>query len=193
MTAAGSASPRRLAWPLRRWPTIAGIVFAAGLAVAFSIGFSETGQMAQVLTAAGLVYLGAAALGSRAAAWPLFAVTFVLIGVGFVVPGFDPFWAMVGIAVALLIYGLFRGALRPPWGMPLQAGAMVLIVALAIAVALLGPPWAGVLVGVGLLAHAAWDVYHHRTQRVVASTMAEFCAALDTILGLSVIALSLIG
>lgn len=168
-------------------------VFAAGLATAFWFGASDPSRMAQVLTAAGFVYLGAAALGRRAAAWPLFGVTFVLIGIGVAAPGFDPFWAMLCLVTALTAYGLVRGRLRPSWGIPMQAGAMVLVVAVAVAVALLGQPWAGVLVGTGLLAHAAWDVHHHRTRRVVAASLAEFCAALDASLALAIIAVTLIG
>lgn len=165
---------------------------AASLAAAFWVGFADLRDLAQILTAAGLVYLGAGALRRRAAAWPLFAMTFVLIGIGFAVPGFDPTLWMSGIAVALLVYGLARGALRPPWGMPLQAGVMVLIVALVVVAAWVGQPWAGVLVGVGLLAHAGWDVYHHRTRRVVASSMAEFCCVLDTLVGVALIVTSLV-
>jgi hypothetical protein len=42
-------------------------------------------------------------------------------------------------------------------------------------------------VSAGLLAHAAWDVYHHRTGRVVVRSMAEFCGVLDTLLALVVL------
>jgi hypothetical protein len=177
---------------LRRWPTVVGVLFAACLAAAFWSGLSGTAEVAQVLTAAGCVYLGAAALGQRAAAWPLFAGTFVVIGAGFAAPGFDPLWAMVGMVAVLGTIGLVRGMLRPRWGMPLQAGAMAVIIGVAIAVTLVGQRWTGVLVGAALLAHAGWDVYHHRTRRVVAPSLAEFCAALDAILALAVIVLTLV-
>jgi hypothetical protein len=110
---------------------------------------SGTAEVAQVLTAAGCVYLGAAALGQRAAAWPLFAGTFVVIGAGFAAPGFDPLWAMVGMVAVLGTIGLVRGMLRPRWGMPLQAGAMAVIIGVAIAVTLVDQRWTGVLVGAG--------------------------------------------
>ncbi|MFD4992075.1 hypothetical protein ACFWH7_03920 [Cellulosimicrobium cellulans] len=176
-----------------RWPLVAGVLFAVALAVAFAVGFSDPAQVAQVLVAAAFVYLGSAALGRRSAAWPLFGLTFVLIGIGFAVPGFDPFWAMLAVVVVLAVYGLARGEIRPAWGMPLQVAAMVAAVAVALAVAAVGQPWAGLLVGVGLLGHAAWDVHHLRTRRVVAPTLAEFCGALDAVLGVAVIVLSLAG
>lgn len=189
---ADSQQQPRLARLAQRWPTFAGVVFGASLTVALWFGFADSTDAADILTAAGFVYLGAAALRHRAAAWPLFALTFVLIGVGFLVPGFDPHWWMLGLAAALVIYGLIRGALRPPWGMPLQTAALALIVAIAIVAAFADQPWAGLLAGAGLLAHAGWDIFHHRTGRVVAPTMAEFCAALDIVLGVAVIAIAFV-
>ncbi len=38
---------------------------------------------------------------------------------------------------------------------------------------------------------AAWDVYHHRVERVVARSMAEFCAVLDTLLAFVVLGVTL--
>lgn len=44
------------------------------------------------------------------------------------------------------------------------------------------------LVAAGLLGHAAWDVYHHRTNRVVVRSLAEFCRlALDTALAVAIV------
>ncbi|WP_456284123.1 hypothetical protein [Microbacterium sp. JZ101] len=183
-------TPRSRPWLLRRWAALAGIVFGGALALAFARGFSDSAEVAQVLTAAGFVYLGAAALGRPSLAWPLFGVTFVLIGVGALVDGFDPFWALVVLAIALAVVGVVRGAIRPPWGLPLQAAAMAAIIGIALVVAALGQPWAGVLVGLGLLGHAAWDARHLRARRVVAPSMAEFCCALDALLGVAVIGMS---
>lgn len=174
-------------WATRRWPTAVGILLAASLAAGIWLGFAGSTDIAQVVTASGFVYLGAAALRQRMAAWPLFLVAFGLITIGFVVPGFNPSWWMLGIVAILVVYGLVKGGLRPPWGIPMQASAMIVLAAAAITVANLGAPWAGLLVSAGLLAHAAWDVYHHRVDRVVARSMAEFCGVLDTLLALVVL------
>ncbi|MGF6823529.1 hypothetical protein M2317_002442 [Microbacterium sp. ZKA21] len=180
--------PQRM---LHVWPAIVGVVFAAALIVILYIGLAGADMPGEVLTAAAFVYLGSAALGHRAAAWPLFGATFVLIGVGIAVQPFSPSWAMVVIVAALVVYGLFRGRLHPTWGLPLQAVAMLLVIALVLLVPVLPAPWGAVLVGVGLLLHAGWDAHHLRTRRVVVSTMAEFCAALDTCLAIGVIVLAL--
>lgn len=177
---------------LSAFPGAAGIVFAAGLALALWYGYGGTAEPARVLTAAGLVYLGAAALGHRAAAWPLFGVAFILIGIGFAIPTFDSVPVMLALAAALTIYGLLRRRYQPVWGLPLQAGALLIIIAIWVAVENLPRPWAALLVGGGLLGHAGWDVFHHRTRRVVTPSLAEFCAALDATLALAVIAFAFV-
>jgi hypothetical protein len=48
-----------------------------------------------------------------------------------------------------------------------------------------------VLVSLGLLAHVAWDVYHHRNGRVVARSFAEFCGVLDILVAVGVLVLTL--
>ena len=185
-----SQRPRTLRWLAHRWPTAAGIALAAFVA----LGAAGHGDVAPVVTASGFVYLGAAALRRRTAAWPMFFVGFVLITIGFSIPGFHPSWSswwMLGIVAVLVAYGLARGALRPPWGVPLQAGAMVVLAAAAITAVNVGAMWAGLLVSAALLAHTAWDVYHHRVERVVVRSMAEFCAVLDTLLALVVLGVTL--
>jgi hypothetical protein len=42
-------------------------------------------------------------------------------------------------------------------------------------------------VAAGLFAHAAWDVYHHWTNRVVVRSMAEFCCVLDTLVAVAIV------
>ncbi|GEK80208.1 hypothetical protein [Agrococcus baldri] len=199
--AAGAAVQRaaeRAPTALRRWPSLAGLLLGAAMAAALFLtagGRVEFGaaETAQVLVAAGLVYLGAAAFGIPWSAWVLFAITVVLIAVGIVEPGFDPLRIMLALAIVLAVWGLARGRARPRWGLPLTTAAMLLIVALALGGGLLPQPWAGILVGVGLLAHAAWDWHHHRTRRVVSGSLAELCMVLDTVLGLGIIAFSLLG
>jgi hypothetical protein len=174
------------------WPVAAAVAFATF--VAFGSGPTSHTDIAPVVTASAFVYLGAAALQSRPAAWPLFFVSVIVITVGLRLSGLDPAWsswAMLAIVAVLAGYGLTRGALRPRWGVPLQAVAMVGFAAIAIAALQIDAMWPGLLVGAGLLAHTAWDIYHHRTRRVVARSMALFCAVLDTLLAVFVLAITL--
>ncbi|WP_192907139.1 DUF6010 family protein [Glycomyces paridis] len=191
---ATAPQPARTAGPLRtaahRWPALLGAVFAAF--VAWDLGTG--GDLAPVLTASGLIYLGAAAIRRPNAAWPLFAITFVIIGAA----GFTPWenlatWVLIGLAAALAVYGLATGAVRPPEGLPLQSLGMAVFGAAAVAAVLVGGDLAAYLVAVGLLGHAAWDVHHHRTGRVVARSLAEFCVVLDTVVAVVIVIATLNG
>ena len=52
------------------------------------------------------------------------------------------------------------------------------------------PVLAGILIAVGLAAHAVWDIVHHRRNAVVSRSYAEFCAVLDLTLAVVVILLT---
>lgn len=162
-----------------RWPAFAGLAVAVLTALALWLRDADA---TAVITASALVYLGAAALGLRWSAWPIFGVSFVLISVGFLVPAFDPSLIMIAIAVLLIGYGFVRGRGKPLHGLPLQLVAMVILAGLAVIAARLDPTVAAIMVAAGLLAHAGWDAYHHRKDRVVVRSMAEFCMVLDTVL-----------
>ncbi len=191
-TIEGATSPAREPGPkrvvravARRWPAIAGAAVAL-LTVLPLLRFGLT-DAAAVVTASAFVYLGAAALGLRGSAWPIFGASFVLITIGFFVPGFNPSWVMIAIAVVALVYGLVRGRGKPAHGLPLQIVALVILGALALIAAGVDPKISAVLIAAGLFAHAGWDLYHHRKDRVVARSMAEFCLVLDTVLAIAVL------
>jgi hypothetical protein len=173
----------------RRWPTLAGLGFAALVAYDLASGV----DMAPVLAASAAVYLGAAALKRPAAAWPLFFATVGVITVARLLDDrFDPTWAILAGSVALLVYGLLRGASRPGYGLPLQTVALAGFGAAAAAALLVNPELGAYLVAAGLLGHAAWDFYHHRTNQVVVRSLAEFCLVLDTALAVAIVIVTML-
>ena len=177
------STPQRTSKPhslvRRRWPTLAGLSFAALVAFDLASGV----DLAPVLAASSAIYLGAAALGRPAAAWPLFFATIIVITVARLLEDrLEPTWVILAGAVALGIYGLLRGAARPGYGLPLQTLALLGFGAAAGAALVVNPELGAYLVAAGLLGHAAWDAYHHRVNRVVVRSMAEFCLVLDTAL-----------
>ncbi|MGH3660286.1 MAG: hypothetical protein ACRDTQ_00300 [Micromonosporaceae bacterium] len=179
-----TAEPSPIGSLRQRWPALAGLGFAA--AVAF--GMTSGVEMAAVLAAAAIVYLGAAAWGTPRAAWPMFFATAVVItAVKIVDNQFDPTWVLLGSGVLLLAYGLLRGALRPRHGLPLQTLAWLGFGAVAAIGLIVNPVLGSYLVALGLLVHAGWDLHHHRTSRVVARSMAEFCLALDATLAVVIV------
>ncbi|WP_336207536.1 hypothetical protein [Nonomuraea sp. LPB2021202275-12-8] len=178
------ATSRRIAPLLRRWPTLAGLAFAALTAFDLAGGV----ELATVLAASAVVYLGTAALGRPGAAWPMFFATFAIIAVAKLVDDrFEPTWAVLGAGILLLVYGLLRGAIRPRHGLPLQTIALLGFGAAATLALFINPALGGYLVALGLLGHAAWDVYHYRANRVVARSLAEFCLVLDTALAVAIV------
>jgi hypothetical protein len=169
---------------LRWWPSLAG----AALAVFVAVDMSSGSQLASILAASGLVYLGAAALNRPAAAWPLFLLTFVVITAskrGFI--GFDATWVLLGLAAVFAGYGSLRRTARPFDLLPLQAIAMTVVGAAAAVAIIVNADVGAYLVAAGLLAHAAWDVHHHLANKVVVRSMAEFCFVLDTLLAIAIV------
>jgi len=168
----------------RRWATLAGLGFAALVAFDLVSGV----ELAPVLAASAAIYLGAAALRRPAAAWPLFLATIVVITAARLAGDrFEPTWVILAGAVALGIYGLLRGAAHPGYGLPLQTLALLGFGAAASVALMVNPDLGAYLVAAGLLGHAAWDAYHHRTNRVVVRPFAEFCLALDTALAAAIV------
>jgi len=173
----------------RRWPTLAGLGFAALVAFDLASGV----ELAPVLAASAAVYLGAAALRRPAAAWPLFfAITAIITVARLLADRFEPTWVILAGAVALGVYGLLRGAGRPGYGLPLQTLALLGFGAAAGGALVVNPELGAYLVAAGLLGHAAWDAYHHRTNRVVVRSMAEFCLVLDTALAAAIVTVTVL-
>ncbi|MCK9795911.1 hypothetical protein M1843_19370 [Isoptericola sp. 4D.3] len=171
----------------RVWPAALGVLVAAGT----MIGLADARDVAPVLAASGFVYVAAAALGRPGAAWAAFGVTFVLIGVA-KVADLDPTPWMIALAVVLAVVGLAAGRGRPPWSLPLQAAAMLVLAAAALLAVRADATVGGLIVAVALLGHAAWDLYHHRTRRVVSLSLAEFCCVLDVLLAVAVATFALV-
>lgn len=176
----------RSAWPAV-WPAALAVLVAAGTAV----GLSDPRQVAPVVAASGLVYLAAAATGRRWVSWVAFGGTFALITLDKLL-GIDGTLWMLALAAALVVVGLVGRRVRPWWALGLQSAAMVVLGAAALIAVELNPTMGGLLVAAALLGHAAWDVYHHRTNRVVSRSLAEFCAVLDVLVAIvvAVVALS---
>jgi hypothetical protein len=164
----------RRSWWQWAWPAALGALVAVGTAY----GLTDGRDVAPVVAASGLVYLAAAAVGRPRAAWVAFGLTFVVIGAA-KFTGFDATVGLLAVAAALLVYGLARRRVRPWWALGLQSAAMVVLAATALVAVRFDPVVGGLLVAAALLAHAAWDVHHHRTGRVVDRSFAEFCAVLD--------------
>lgn len=171
----------------RRWPALAGVAFAALV----SIGMASGVEQAPVLAAAATVYIGCAALQQPRAAWPLFFGSVVVITIGKIVD-VDATLIVLGCGVALGLYGLLRGVVRPGHGLPLQTVALLGFGAVAAVALFVDTDLGAYLVAAGLLAHSAWDLHHHRANRVVARSLAEFCLVLDASLAVLIVVVTIV-
>lgn len=170
----------------RAWPAALGVLVAAGTAY----GLADGRDVAAIVAASGLVYLAAAATARPWTAWAAFGVTFALITLD-KFTGVDATPWMLGMAAVLLLVGLAGRRVRPWWSLPLQTAAMLVLGTIALLAIRLDATAGGLLVAAALLAHAAWDIHHHRTGRVVDHTLAEFCAVLDILVALLVAVVAL--
>jgi len=193
-TSDGAQTARTFWASLQWWPTVAGVAFAAFVALDMFTGSETGGGLGPIVAASGLVYLAAAALQKPSTAWPAFFVSVVIITaakIGWT--DFDATWIMLTLAALLVGYGLATGAVRPAGGLPLQTIAMLGFGAVAAIVLYIDEVIGAYMVAAGLLAHAAWDVYHHWTNKVVARSLAEFCFVLDTLLAVAIVIVTVRG
>lgn len=154
------------------WPTVLGIVGAVVIGL--------VGSSPDVIIICAGIYVLAAVTGRPGTAWLGFLASIPVAGLGAVL---DNDWigpATLGVIIAAVIAaGLVRRSFQRPAARAQVWGA-VLFSAIAVGALLAGPPLlAGGLLIAGLLGHTAWDVWHHRTGRIVPRPYAEFCAVLD--------------
>jgi hypothetical protein len=97
-----------------------------------------------------------------------------------------------GIVVAAIIYwvwGAVRGQLWRPGWLTLETAGVAVFGALTLAALTMDAAPARYLLAAGWLAHAAWDVAHHRANRIVPRWYAECCAVVDVLLAAAILIL----
>jgi hypothetical protein len=102
-------------------------------------------------------------------------------------PAALPPWTLLVLPAGYLLIGTWRRQWRDRRDLAVQLAGLIGWGGLMV-VALTGPDGlAGWLVAAGWLGHAAWDVVHHRTGRVVPRGYAEWCGVLDAVVGVTVL------
>ncbi|KAE8763758.1 DUF6010 family protein [Georgenia thermotolerans] len=97
-------------------------------------------------------------------------------------------WSVLLAAVIYLTWGTARGELSDRRLLGAQTAAVLTFGAVAVAAVAVTPDAARVVLAAGWLAHAAWDVAHHRAGRVVPRWYAETCMAADVLLAVGLLA-----
>jgi len=169
---------------MHRWPTALGIAVAALAAFDAQDGL----EFAELTVLMALVYLGAAALNRRWAAWVVLLAGLPLAFFISSISGIDPSVVLLVAAPVFLVLGVARGQWQRPDGLPLQIAGMLAFGSTAlVALYYVYPDLGGKLVGIAILGHATWDAYHYLRDRVVARSYAEFCAIVDLLLGAAIL------
>ncbi|NJC71402.1 hypothetical protein HC031_17005 [Planosporangium thailandense] len=97
-------------------------------------------------------------------------------------------WCVLLAAVVYLTWGAARGDLASRRLLSLQTGAVLGFGAIAIAAVAAEPAAARYVLAAGWLTHAAWDIAHHRADRVVPRWYAETCMVSDLIIATALLA-----
>jgi len=169
---------------MHRWPTALGIAVAALAAFDAQDGL----EFAELTVLMALVYLGAAALDRRWAAWVMLLAGLPLAFFISSISGIDPSVVLLVAAPVFLVLGVARGQWQRPDGLPLQTAGMLAFGSTAlVALYYVYPDPGGKLLGIAILGHAAWDAYHYLRDRVVVRSYAEFCAIVDLLLGAAIL------
>ncbi|MFE0590712.1 hypothetical protein [Micromonospora echinospora] len=118
--------------------------------------------------------------------WPTLLALLMTVDMMFapVVP--NP-WFVLVLPTGYLVIGAYRGRLGDRRMLAVQVAGMLAWVGLAAVAATAAEPLATWLVAAGWLAHSAWDVVHHRLNRVVPRGYAEWCAVFDAAVGIAVL------
>lgn len=119
--------------------------------------------------------------------WPTWLALVMTVD-NWVQPGMPP-WVMLALPAAYLVIGAVRGQFGDRRMLALQVGGLLVYVVL-VAVAVTADDWlVRYLVAAGWLFHAGWDIAHHRARAVVPRGYAEWCAVVDTVIGVTVLLL----
>ncbi|MFI7612548.1 hypothetical protein ACIBP6_15110 [Nonomuraea terrae] len=182
------SSPGRVVAALAsRWPTWCGLA-----ATALNLADARDGRsLGFVVYLAALIYLATAVIDRPGMVWVLFGFSVVAVTL-LKVFGVDPWPLLIAGAVTVVVLGLTAGLLRQGGLTAAQLPAMLVFGAAAVFALSLSPEAGGALVAAALIGHAVQDVAVWRSGKVVARSMAEFCAVLDFTLGAAILALILV-
>ncbi len=105
-----------------------------------------------------------------------------------------PTLLLPGLAIAYLVFGAVRGHLRRPGVLRVEIVGLLVFGGCALVAVLVDARAGQYVAGLAWIGHAAWDVAHHRDLSrhpavgVVPRGYAEFCIAVDLLVGASHIA-----
>ncbi len=171
-----------------RWPTALGVAVAALTFFNEQVTVEFVSAVSAIVVLLGVIYVGAAALERRRAAWIILVAAFVLLTAERLLD-----WSggasvvFLVSALVFLVLGVVRGQLRKGGSLRLQTIGMLGFSAIGLLALSVSPTLGGYLVAAALIGHAIWDAVYFRLNRVVVRSYAEFCGVLDLVLGVAIL------
>lgn len=178
-----------------RWPTGLAIVAVTGAATVIVLLDHEERYFGPAIATMAGIYLVAYAVGRPRSAWLAFVALSAMVSVLHLlrqrdVTGVDPAVGMTVLLVPLWLWALARRRFADARMFSIQTVGLVVFGGLTLLCAAVAPRLGILLAGVGFLAHAGWDAYHFRVDRVVDRAWSEFCAVVDVGVGLALVAMA---
>jgi hypothetical protein len=175
-----------------RWPTALGLVSAAGAIGVIALTDNEPDILGPVVVLMAGIYVLTYALGRPKTAWLALVVLSTLMSVLQIMDMKEvlPVSTAVGMSIAVVVLWLWAAARRLfTDGAPLslQTAGVIGFGVVTLVCVVISPRWGTALAGIGFLAHAAWDAYHFRANKVVHRTYSEYCGVVDVLVGSALI------
>jgi hypothetical protein len=133
-----------------------------------------------------VVYITTAVIGHAWTAWPVLVAAIA----GLVLlrsTDLEPVLGLSAAAATVVVVGLLVRRLQLGTESRMELLGAFGFGALVVTALYVEPRVGGVVVGLGLIGHAIWDVVHYRRDMVVPRPFAEFCGVLDSLVGVAVL------
>ena len=176
---------------LHRWPT------ALALALMIALFGSDSGDLNDTVTGYGellpllpLLYVVVGQTGRPGVTWPVLGAGTVAVLALQAQDVLSPSHVLVGVALAVLLWGTVRGAPHGRATLGIQAAGTLAFGAFALAGRAVDPELGRHLVAAGWFLHGVWDLAHLLLARlggVVARTFAEWCAVVDVLVAVELV------
>ncbi|MGK5675368.1 hypothetical protein ACSNOB_21305 [Micromonospora sp. URMC 106] len=175
-----------------RWPSALALVSIVGAVMVIAFVGREAELFGPAVATMAGIYLVAYASGRPWAAWPAFVALSAVVTALHVlrrlsVLDVDPGIGMTVVLLPLWLWAVARRLFADVGTFTAQTAGMVGFGAIALLCAATQPRLGAGLVGVGFLAHGAWDAYHFVRNTVVNRPWSEFCGVVDLAVGAALI------
>ncbi|MFF4257491.1 hypothetical protein ACFY1L_40530 [Streptomyces sp. NPDC001663] len=177
----------------RRWPTVLALALTGALIASGSGadgGDDAVTGYAETLPLLPLLYVVINQAGSPRATWPVLGAGVVALFAVQAQDAVSPGGVLLAVALAVLLWGVVRGAPHGRTVLGIQAAGAVVFGALAVTGLVVDPDIGRYAVAAGWFFHGVWDFAHLRLERlkgIVAPSFAEWCAVVDAVVGLELL------